>query len=172
MNLYFRLKTLVLTAAALTLALPAMAQWQWIDKDGHKVFSDQAPPSDVKEKDILKRPGVRITASPPANDQASVSAARASTASAPKPAAKETELEAKKKQAEKDEAVLKKAENEKQAKARQENCESAKVALQTLQSGVRIATTNAAGEREIIDDAKRADQTKRAMDVADTNCKR
>jgi hypothetical protein len=33
-----------------------LAQWQWIDKDGRKVYSDRSPPSDIQEKNILKRP--------------------------------------------------------------------------------------------------------------------
>jgi Domain of unknown function (DUF4124) len=173
MNLHLRSKSFVLTAAALALALPAMAQWQWIDKDGRKVFSDQSPPADVKDKDILKRPGGRTApAVIVATEPAAAAAPRASAASAPKLAAKDTELETKKKQAEKEEALQKKAEEDKQAKARQENCDRAKLALTTLQSGVRMATTNAAGEREVMDDAKRADETKRVKDAADTNCKK
>jgi hypothetical protein len=39
------------------LPLAASAQWQWIDKNGKKVFSDQAPPPDVPEKNILRRSG-------------------------------------------------------------------------------------------------------------------
>ena len=39
------------------------AQWQWIDKDNKKVFSDQAPPSEIPDKNILRRPG----ATPAAN---------------------------------------------------------------------------------------------------------
>ena len=44
---------------ALSLALvcaagSAMAQWQWIDADGRKIFSDKAPPSSVPESQILR----------------------------------------------------------------------------------------------------------------------
>ena len=34
----------------------AFAQWQWIDKDGRRVFSDRAPPPEVPQKNILKQP--------------------------------------------------------------------------------------------------------------------
>jgi len=39
--------------------LLAAAQWQWIDKDGRKVFSDRPPPSDIAPNRILKQPGQR-----------------------------------------------------------------------------------------------------------------
>ncbi|MFM9901459.1 MAG: DUF4124 domain-containing protein, partial [Polaromonas sp.] len=65
----------------------------------------------------------------------------------------------------------KKAEDDKQAKARADTCDRAKRALTTLQSGVRIGVTNAAGEREVMDDAKRAEETKRIKDLADGSCK-
>ena len=172
MNFHLRCKKLVLTAAALAVALPAMAQWQWVDKDGSKVFSDRAPPADIKDRDILKQPGVRMTPMPVAKAMALGASANATAASAPKAASSETELEAKKKQTEKDEALKKKAEEEKQAIAKQENCDRAKVALRTLQSGVRIASTNAAGEREVINDVKRAEETKRTVAVIDTSCKK
>ena len=42
------------------LATPlAYAQWQWVDKDGRKVFSDQPPPPGTPNDKILKRPGNR-----------------------------------------------------------------------------------------------------------------
>ena len=48
----------IITLALLSvLPLTASAQWSWIDKEGRRVFSDRAPPGDVPEKDIRKRPG-------------------------------------------------------------------------------------------------------------------
>jgi hypothetical protein len=35
----------------------AQAQWQWVDKDGRKVFSDRAPPPDIPARNILRQPG-------------------------------------------------------------------------------------------------------------------
>ena len=172
MTFQLRMKIFVLAIAAAAVTLPAAAQWQWVDKDGRKVFSDRAPPADIREKDVLKRPGMRSAVLVPPADQAAAPALRASAASAPQLAAKDSELELRKKQAEKDEALQKKADDDKQVKAKQENCDRARGALVTLQSGVRMATTNAAGEREVMDDAKRADETKRVKEVADVNCKK
>ncbi|MFX6884193.1 DUF4124 domain-containing protein, partial [Acinetobacter baumannii] len=72
----------------------AAAQWQWIDKDGRKVFSDRPPPQEIPEKNILKQPGgtraARPAAAPVPADAAAVPApgtSAAATAAAPKPAA-------------------------------------------------------------------------------------
>jgi Domain of unknown function (DUF4124) len=166
------LKTVALALAATSFALSAVAQWQWIDKDGRKVFSDRSPPAEISEKDILKRPGGRAPVAVAAvSESAPAAPAVAAKASAPKLTGKDAQLEAKKKQAEEEEAAKKKAEEEKVAAAKADNCNQAKRYLTTLDSGVRIANTNAKGEREVMDDSKRAEEKKRAQGVADTSCK-
>src|SRR4051812_45621873 len=92
---------LALIALACSAPLLAAAQWQWIDKDGRKVFSDQAPPADGPANRILKQPGVRSAPAPAAADAAVEASAAVKPAPGPKPkvSGKETELEAKKKQA-------------------------------------------------------------------------
>jgi Domain of unknown function (DUF4124) len=166
------LKTIALALAATSFALSAVAQWQWIDKDGRKVFSDRSPPAEINEKDILKRPGGRAPVAVAAvSESASAAPVAAAKASAPKLTGKDAQLEAKKKQAEEEEAAKKKAEEEKVAAAKADNCSQAKRYLTTLDSGVRIANTNAKGEREVMDDVKRAEEKKRAQGVADTSCK-
>ena len=57
MDLTITPKSLLLLIAACSLSLSAAAQWQWIDKDGRKVFSDRPPAADIKDKDIVKQPG-------------------------------------------------------------------------------------------------------------------
>lgn len=173
-----------LLAAACALPLAASAQWQWIDKTGRKVFSDQAPPPDIPAKSILKAPGGRMPVQPAEADAAAnatgtgtaVAAAApakpaASGASAPKTSGKDKELEDKKKQAEAADAEKKKADQEKVAKARADNCDRAKKAKATFDSGVRVARTNDKGEKEIVDDAYRATETKRLQGIIDTECK-
>ena len=165
---------------AALVASTAVAQWQWVEKDGRKIFSDRPPPSEIADKDILKRPPGAVKAAPApafvASGAGSAStakppAAAASKASAPKLTGKDPELEAKKKKADEEEAAKKKAEEEKAAKAKADNCERAKTGLATLQSGVRMATVNAKGERELFDDAKLASETKRTQEVINTSCK-
>jgi len=177
---------LLLLAVACTWTLGAAAQWQWIDKDGRKVFSDRPPPQEISEKSILKQPGgsapraapaapaapfAESTAAPPA-EGASVAAA------APKPAAsapgsgKDKALEEKKAQAEAAEAAKKKAEEEKLAKAKADNCTRARQAKATYDSGRPITQSNAQGERIFLDDAGRAAESKRIDGIIASDCKR
>ena len=175
------LKIFVVATCLGFVAQSALAQWQWMDKDGRKVFSDRSPPAEIAEKDILKRPaGARgaVTAAATAASAAASSskpvesaAASPAKASAPKLSGKDTELEARKKKADDEEAAKKKTEEDKTAKAKADNCERAKTGMATLQSGVRIASVNAKGEREIYDDTKRAAEVKRAQEVIDSSCK-
>ena len=89
---------------------------------------------------------------------------------APKPPAKDEQLEARKRQAEAAEEAKRKAEDLRIAQLRADNCERAKRAKATLDSGVRIATTNAKGEREIMDDNARNAETKRLNEIAQKDC--
>ena len=173
-------KMFTLAVAGWAFATTALAQWQWTEKDGRKVFSDRPPPSDIADKNILKRPSDTVKTSAPANSAGAIAApgkpavaasAPGSKASSPKLSGKDAELEAKKKQAEDQETAKKKSEEEAVAKAKADNCERAKSAMATLQSGVRMASVNAKGEREVFDDAMRAAETKRTQDAVASNCK-
>jgi hypothetical protein len=180
MDLKFVSRALLLAVAGASFAIPALAQWQWIDKDGRKVYSDRSPPSDIQEKNILKRPaGAKGGAAPvvnadaaPAAEAASAPVAKANAnANAPKISGKDAQLEAKKKQAEEEEAAKKKAEEEKIAKVKAENCDRNKKALATFQSGQRITVTNAKGEREYMDDSAKAAEIKRIQGSIEAECK-
>jgi hypothetical protein len=175
-------KNLLFAIAGGAFAFSAFAQWQWVDKDGRKVFSDRSPPPEINEKDILKRPSGSIRSSiatapsgPAAVSTASKPVNTASAAiakdNAPRLTGKDAELEAKKKQTEDQEAAQKKAEEEKVNKAKAENCERAKRAVAGLDSGLRISTTNAKGDREFMDDKTRAAETKRLKDTVASDCK-
>lgn len=165
-------------AAACFLSVAASAQWQWVDKDGRKVFSDRAPSTDVPEKNIVKRPGARVS-SEPLNNNVLQSNQNGSPALAPTaPAAAnvpqltgvDKDLAEKKRQAEQAEIAKKKAEEEKHLQAKQENCSRAKQAKATYDSGMRVARTNLKGEREIMDDAARAVESKRIQSIIDSDC--
>jgi hypothetical protein len=168
----------LLAMALVGTCVAASAQWQWIDKDGRKVFSDRAPPVDVLDKNIVKRPQGRVssTAAAEATATAGTEAAQASpTPASPAAPAKgvgvDKELEAKKKQAADAEIAKRKAEEERVTKAKVENCARAKQAKTTYDSGVRISRTNATGEREVLDDTARADELKRIQSVIAADCK-
>jgi len=174
MNPITRLTLLVVTVL---LSTGAMAQWQWVDKDGRKVFSDRAPPPSVPDKAILKRPGGPKLVAPLANtDSADAAPANGAAsaqpaASAPKISGVDKELAEKKKKAEQEEAAKRKAEEDKVAKAKADNCARAKQAKAGFDSGVRLSRVNKDGEREILDDATRASEAKRIQSIIDADCK-
>jgi len=164
------MKLLRSTLLGLACALPALslAQWQWIDKDGRKVFSDQSPPADVPAKSIIRQPGAKgpVAPGPIVGAQPSRPAAPV-----PKPSGKDKELEARKKQAEAAEAEKKKAEEEQLAKIKADNCERSKRSKAMFDSGARVARMNTKGEREYMDDASRAVETKRLERIIASDCK-
>ena len=152
--------------------MAASAQWQWMDKDGRKVYSDRAPPPDILEKNIMKRPGSRIISAAPIDTPASaLASAPADSASAPKISGVDKELADKKKKAEEAELAKRKAEEERITKAKIENCARAKQAKATFDSGVRVARVNEKGEREVMEDGARAAEVKRIQAIMDADCK-
>jgi hypothetical protein len=164
-----KLLRVFLFGAACAMSMAASAQWQWIDKDGRKVFSDRPPPADIPEKSILKQPNGSRSVQPDA--PAAAAAPASAPASAPKLSGKDKDLEDKKKQAEQADAAKKKAEEAKQASARADNCARAKSGLATLDSGIRIRTTNASGETEYMSDERRAAETSRLQGIISSDCK-
>lgn len=163
------MKLLRLTLLGLACTLPAvcLAQWQWIDNDGRKVYSDRSPPANIPADKILRQPGLK---GPPVAAEAAAEPAKAQ-ASAPKIAGKDKQLEEKKKLADAAAAEKKQAEEEQLAKARADNCARAKRAKAGFDSGVRMSRTNDKGEREIMDDAARAAESKRLDAVITSDCK-
>ena len=175
MNFKFLTRSVVLAMAGSVLTIPALAQWQWLDKEGRKVFSDRPPPTDIAQKSILKEPGVKA----PSSSQAVADGTPATAASAPavkgnmpRLSGRDAELEVRKKQADALEEGKKQAEAEKLASTKADNCERAKKGQSTLTSGVRIAITNAKGEREFMDDAARSVESRRLQEIAENDCTR
>ncbi|RIX85470.1 DUF4124 domain-containing protein [Acidovorax cavernicola] len=165
---------------ACALPLSASAQWQWVDNSGKKVFSDQPPPTDIPEKNILRRAGpspstraaAPVTPAPEGGTDATAAAPKAREGTAPpKPTGVDKELEEKTKKAEAEQKAKEAAEAAKIAKAKADNCARARENKNTIDSGIRIAKVNAKGEREFMDDAARADAQKRAQTVIDSDCK-
>lgn len=169
--------TALLALAGVMLALPAAAtQWKWRDGD-RVIYSDRPPPASIPERAILRRPaGMARGAVPPSPTGPSLveptplaGAAAASAAHADA----ELEARARKEAARKAEAeaAQKKAEEAKIAAARADNCLRARSQLRMLDDGVRIARTNATGEREILDDKARADEQARMRTIIASDCR-
>lgn len=178
-----KMHKILLLAVACTWAMGAAAQWQWIDKDGRKVFSDRPPPAEIPDKSILKQPAGSQSARPAPAATVPAAAAdgaqgAAPAAAAPKLAAsapgggKDKELEEKKAQAEAAEAAKKKAEEEKIAKVKAENCTRARAAKSAFDAGKPITQTNTQGERIFLDGPARAAEAKRIDGIVASDCAR
>lgn len=168
--------SLIFLSFAVSFAWAATPTWQWLDGNGRKVYSDRAPPPDVAEKNILKRPaGMAIPTAPtygvPKAEPAVAEPKAVVAANAKLEGGVDKELEAKKKKLIEAEQAKRKAEEENFAKAKAENCTRAKEAKATYDSGVRISKTTASGEKEILDDAARSAEVKRLTGIMETDCK-
>lgn len=153
----------------LAFSLSALAQWQWIDKAGRKVFSDRPPPVDVPQKNILKQPGMApLAAEVPASN---VPTAATPSGAAPKGTGEDKELAEKKKQAADAEAAKRRQEEERAARAQADNCNRARQAKAGLDAGVRQMRINEQGEREFLDEAGRAAEAQRLQGIIDESCK-
>jgi len=149
----------------------AQSVWKWRDASGQVHISDAPPPTDVPDKNILKRPG---SAPAPAAEAAPQAAASASAAAS----GVDSELQKRKAKAEKadkekadKDAADKAALEKKNAAIKADNCQRAQTQAKALESGVRIARISASGEREYLDEKQRADELKRAQDSVAQNCK-
>lgn len=148
-------------------ALPACAQWHWIDLQGRSVFSDQPPPAAIPEKNIRRQPGSARPQTPGAERGASSEPA---SGAAPAPTGEDKALQAKLRQAEEAESAKQKAEQERTARLRSENCQRARQARMGLELGGRIARVNEKGEREFLDEAGIAAERQRIDALMAADC--
>ena len=170
-----RIRTLLVAVTCLV-CVAAQAQWQWLDKDGHKVFSDRAPPPDVPAKNILKQPGATARGIDALANAAPLRAASAGAEPAlgidtPKLSGVDKDLADKKKQAEAAAALKARAEVERIAKANTDNCERARANKALMESGARVSQSNAQGDRVVLDDTARSTEIRRAQVIIDASCK-
>ncbi|OGB05325.1 MAG: hypothetical protein A3E25_14330 [Burkholderiales bacterium RIFCSPHIGHO2_12_FULL_69_20] len=146
----------------------ASAQYKWKDSRGQLHASDQPPPREIPDKDVLQRPVVRSLAA-----QVQPSAAGAS---APAPAAinrppVDAELRQRRARAEQEAKARAKADDDRLALQRAENCQRARQQLATLDSGTRLVRVNEKGERIALDDAARASEMAQARNVIASECR-
>ena len=162
-----------LLAALLTLSLigPAQAQWKWRDTAGKIQYSDRPPPPGIADKDILQRPPGQalkvVVVSPPGT--APSAPAPAPVASAPSKA--EQDQAARQKQQEQEQLAKQKDTERKNAQTKRENCARAQDNMKMLQDGARINRLNDKGERVVMDDAQRAQETQRTQDIINSECR-
>lgn len=157
---------LAVTAAIAQTVLPAPA-WKWRDASGQINVSDLPPPPSVPAKDILERPPIERKAA--IATPAAASAAPALQAiSTPRT---DPELEARRRRSLDDQATQQRQQHQRDALVRADNCSRAQAALALLSDGQRVSRTNAQGEREVIDDKTRADETQRVRAVIASDCR-
>lgn len=141
---------------ALCLALPACAQYIWLDKNNIKNYSDKPPPPSVPQSRILKTPRAKTISA--ATDVPSANGVSASAAQQ-KPATADDKNAADKKRKEEQAAKDKKAADEaKQAEVKAKNCERAREYQRTLSSGQRLIRADKKGERSFLSDEQRAQE--------------
>jgi len=141
----------LLFAVGMAFATTAMAQqYKWVDANGKVQYGDTPPP------------GVEATRLKPPPSGASVPAA------APKV---NPESAFRNRQQERQKSEEKSAKERADAEAKRVNCEQSQASLRSLQSGQRITTTNAAGERVFIDDEERAKEIERTQRAVNDWCK-
>jgi hypothetical protein len=146
----------------------ASAQWKWRDDKGQTQYSDLPPPLGVAESNILSRP-----ASAKARSAASAAEAASAVAVAPLPAAKtvEPELEEKLRKEQQAKADKSKLEEQRIAAQKADSCSRARSQMRGLDEGYRVARINAKGEREVLDDKGRAEETRRVKAIIASDCK-
>jgi hypothetical protein len=194
-SLASRAMSVFIATFAILFSMSAVAQYVWLDASGRKVYSDQPPPANIPAKRVLKDPGkspmssyvaptsgsddsaAKTDADMDPNDPKAQAKAAAKEAAGKasdavkKSAAKDKDLEAAKKKIDDEAAAKKKEEDAKREVAKAENCDRAKRAKIGLASGNRIAQINAKGEREVMDDAAKAVETKRIEGIIAADCK-
>ncbi len=149
---------LLATAVILMLAGAAQAQqFKWVDKDGRVQYGDTPPP------------GVQATRLRPPPQGASAPAPAPAAKKGEKPLSPEAAFQKRQKEAkeQEDKAAKERADTD----VRRANCEAAQAALRQIQSGQRMTTMNAAGERVFLDDDARAREAERAQKAVSEQCR-
>jgi len=180
-----QMQKIALSFAACLMALAATGAhaqnlWKWRDASGQLHITDTAPPAGTPAKNILSAPpgavpaaAVQLTPLGSGPAPGTAPAAAADPAAAASKAA-DAALDKKKKVADKEradkEAADRAAIDAKNAAIRKDNCARAQTAMKGLQTGMRIARINDKGEREVLDDAGRAEELKHTQEVIAANC--
>lgn len=158
-----------LLAVVLALCCGAVeAQYKWKDSRGQLHASDQPPPRDIPEKNVLQRPVAR---SPAVQALSPALAASAPASAAIARAPVDPELQQRRARAEQEAKARAKADEDRLALQRAENCQRARQQLATLDSGTRLVRVNEQGERVALDDAARASEIAQARNVIASECR-
>jgi hypothetical protein len=154
-------KKLLVLAAALAFSAGASAQlYKWKDANGRTRYGDTPPPG-------VDASRLRVPSSAPSP----APSPDASDAKADKAEKLTPEQAFRKRQQDRAAAEEKAAKERADADAKRTNCEAAQTQLRILESGQRVSTVNAAGEKVYLDDDQRAAQMARAQKAVSDWCR-
>ena len=147
---------LLVILAALAFSATASAQlYKWVDKDGKVQYGDNPPPN-TKATRLKPVPGAPTQPPAAADDK--------------KDKALSPDAAFRKRQQERSEQDQKADKERAEADQKKQNCETARTNLRQLESGQRISSVNAAGERVFLDDAQLAERKQRAQKAVGDWC--
>ena len=149
-------KAIILVVTCLFATVASAQQYKWVDKDGKVRYGDVPPPG-VSAQALKPPPGPSAPAIAEKKDEKD------------KPLSPEAAFQ--KRQKEQQDQEQKAAKERGEAEAKRLNCEQAQAHLRSIQSGQRIATTNAAGERVFLEDHQIAKERERAQRSVNEWCK-
>jgi hypothetical protein len=146
------MKRFVFATLTLSAAIAAQGQiYQWQDERNRTVISDRPPTGQVRQQRTVE-------AAAPAPSEAGKTLA-------------DRDMEFRKRQKESRDAAEKGEADRRASAQRQEGCEAARSALQTLQSGDRVAMHDSKGERYYLDDTQRQEEIAKARQAVQANCR-
>ena len=150
------MKPYVMFVALSFFSLTAQAELhKWVDENGKVHYSDSVPPEVNKAQTVPNVTGKGQTEAPAQYSPKSVA---------------EREAELKKSKQEKTEAAEKQAKKDAEAETKKRNCAAAQENLRVLETGTRIVTYDANGERTYLDDDAREQRLNEARKNISTNC--
>jgi hypothetical protein len=150
----------LLLVASLAFTASAAAQYKWVDKEGRVQYGDTPPPG-VKYQPL--RPSPAPVPQPVAADK------KGDGKKGPLTSA-EKDAELRKRQQEGEQERQKQAKAQREAEEKRDNCARANEYVRTLESGQRISSTDAKGERYFMEDAQRSQETAKARQSAQQWC--
>jgi len=164
-NRGYAMKAFCVCVVLLFAVSPASAQlYKWVDKDGKVRYGDTPPPG--AKTSSIKAP--ESSGAAPAGD--AVKGGKKDAKKGPLTPAEQAQEFRKRREASQ-KAAAKDAQEQQVKAQKNESCERTKEYLRTLESGQRIARTNAAGERYYMSDGQVAQETAKAQQSVREACK-
>jgi hypothetical protein len=146
----------------LALTSIAQAQWAWKESNGTTVYSDRAPPADIKAAQILKRPGQTVSSSdesaPPAENKPATNPGKSFAT---------LDAESKKRKLESAELERKHEQEQKRTEQIAVQCERLRQSLVPLQNGSRMRTLDGG----VMEDSDRNAEISRVQSQIAEHCK-